>query len=179
METKWYVIRTIAGKEKKAKEQLEAEFKNKEYTNRIKQVLIPLEKVFQTRNGKKILTERNFYPGYILVEADPNIIGELRHLNKQINNVIGFLGDKAPIALKQDEVNRIMGKMDELAAAPATLINKYIKGEKVKIIEGPFASFVGDIEEINEDKKRLKLNVKVFGRGTSIELEYAQVEKNF
>ena len=90
MDTKWYVIRTVTGKEKKAKEHLDAEFKNREYGDKIKQVVIPLEKVYMSRKGKKYTTERNFYPGYILIEAEPSIIGEIKHLNKSVNNVIEF-----------------------------------------------------------------------------------------
>ena len=149
MSTKWYVIRTVAGKEKKAKEQLEAEFRNRKLDDKITQVIIPMEKVYMTRKGKKYTTERNYYPGYVLIEADPNIIGEIKQLNKYVNNVVGFLGGDTPTALRQSEVDRILGKMDELAHIDDIIIDNYIVGETVKIIDGPFTTFVGKITDVN------------------------------
>jgi transcriptional antiterminator NusG len=178
MNTKWYVIRTVTGKEKKAVEQLEAEFKNPEYEGKIKQILIPMEKVYMSRKGKKYTTQRNYYPGYVLIEVDPSIIGEIKNLNKRVNNVIEFLGGEKPIALRPDEVNRILGKMDELSMADEKTLDIYHIGENVKIIDGPFVGFVGSIDEVNNDKKRVKLGVNIFGRKTPIELEFNQIDKN-
>jgi transcriptional antiterminator NusG len=177
METKWYVIRTVTGKERKAKEQLDSEFKQKRFNGRIKQVVIPLERVIQTRKGKSYTMERNYYPGYILIETDPSVIGELKDLNKRINNVVGFLGDPTPIALRPKEVDRILGKMDELAMGEGESLETFTIGESVSITDGPFLGFVGVVEESNVDKRRLKLGVKVFGRNTPIELDYTQVDK--
>jgi len=177
MDTKWYVIRTITGKEKKAVEQLEAEFKNLEYEGKIKQVLIPMEKVFMSRKGKKYATQRNYYPGYVLLEADPNIIGEIKNLNKRVNNVIEFLGGDKPIALRPDEVYRILGKMDELSMTDEKSLDVYSIGEVVKIIDGPFTGFVGSIDNVNNEKRRVKLGVNIFGRKTPIELEFSQINK--
>ena len=176
MITKWYVIRTVAGKEKKAKEQLEFEFKTRGYGDKIKQIIIPLEKICMTRNGKKFTTERNYYPGYIVIEADPSIIGEIKHLNKFINNVVGFLGGDNPTSLRMDEVERILGKMDELNQSDEKFIEKYFVGEIVNVIDGPFSSFIGTITEVNHDRHKVKLDVKIFGRLTPLELDYTQIK---
>jgi transcriptional antiterminator NusG len=138
--------------------------------------LIPTEKVYQIRNGKKISKERNYFPGYIMIEA--LMIGEVPHILKNIPSVIGFLGDKGqPIPLRPTEVNRILGKVDELSESDAELNIPFIVGEAVKVIDGPFNSFTGTIEEINEEKKKLIVMVKIFGRKTPLELNYMQVEK--
>jgi len=175
---KWYVVRAISGKEKKVNEQIEMEVEHEKLDHYISQVLIPTEKVFQIRNGKKISKERNFFPGYVLIEAI--LTGEIPHMIKNLPNVIGFLGDRKggePVPLRQNEVNRILGKVDELAESDEELNIPFIIGEAVKVIDGPFNSFSGVIEEINEEKKKLKVMVKIFGRRTPLELSYMQVEK--
>lgn len=177
-ELKWYVVRAISGKEKKVKEQLELEIEYQKLQDYIVQVLLPIEKVYQIRNGKKVSKERNLYPGYVFIEA--NLIGEIPHMIKNMTNVIGFLSDKKggnPIPLRQNEVNRMLGKVDEMADSEAELNIPFVVGEAVKVIDGPFNSFSGVIEEINEDKKKLKVMVKIFGRKTPLELSYMQVEK--
>lgn len=175
---KWYVVRAISGKEKKVKEYIEAEVKRGGFDDYVSQVLIPTEKVFQIRNGKKISKERNYFPGYVLIEA--NLVGEIPHAIKSVPNVIGFLGAKKggdPLPLRQSEVNRILGKVDELAESEEEINIPYVVGESVKVIDGPFNNFNGVIEEINEEKKKLKVMVKIFGRKTPLELGYMQVEK--
>ena len=179
MDTKWYVIRVVAGKEKKALEQLEFEISNLGFADRIKQLVIPMEKIFHVRNGKKVATERNHYPGYILIETDPAIIGELSGLNKIVNFVIGILGDKKPQALRKEEVERILGQMDDLASSDEKFTDKFTVGESVKIIDGPFNGFVGAVQEFNDDRKKLKIDVKVFGRSTPLELGYTQVQRTY
>ena len=114
MDTKWYVIKAVAGKEKKAVEQLQFEIKEKGFSDKVKQIVIPMERIFHVRNGKKVATERNHYPGYILIETEPSIIGEIKHLNKSFNNVIECLGGYKPSALRQSESERILGKVDDL-----------------------------------------------------------------
>jgi transcriptional antiterminator NusG len=144
----------------------------------VTQVLIPTEKVFQMRNGKKVSKERSYLPGYVLIEA--NLIGEIPHIIRNITNVIGFLGAEKkgdPIPLRQSEVNRILGKVDELAESGEELNIPFVVGENVKVIDGPFNNFSAVIEEINEEKKKLKVSVKIFGRKTPLELGYMQVEK--
>ena len=174
---KWYVLRAIGGKEKRVKEYIESEISRLELQEFISQVLIPTEKVYQIRNGKKISKERNFFPGYVLIEA--NLVGEMTHILKNIPNVIGFLeseGDK-PTPLRQSEVNRILGKVDELAESDEEINVPFYVGETVKVVDGPFNSFNGIIEEVNEEKKKLKVMVKIFGRKTPLELSFMQVEK--
>ena len=174
---KWYVIRAISGKERKVKQYLESEINRLKLGEFISQVLIPTEKIYQIKEGKKISKERNFFPGYILVEAV--LIGEIPHIIENIPGVINFLGVKGapPTPLRMSEVNRILGRVDELAESGETLTVPYVVGETVKVIDGPFNSFSGTIEEINEEKKKLKVMVKIFGRKTPLELSYMQVEK--
>lgn len=175
---KWYVVRAISGQESKVKDYIEAEISHAKLSDHVAQVLIPKEKVFQIRNGKKVSKERSFFPGYILIEAD--LIGEVPHVIKNITGVIGFLGETKggnPVPLRQSEVNRILGKVDELAESDEEMNIPFIIGESVKVIDGPFNSFSGIIEEINEEKKKLKVMVKIFGRKTPLELSYMQVEK--
>jgi len=174
---KWYVVRAVSGKEKKVKQYIEVEINRLGMKDYVSQVLIPTEKVYQIRNGKKVSKERSFFPGYILIEG--TLIGEIPHAIKNITGVIGFLGDKNgdPVPLRQAEVNRILGKVDQLAEADAEINIPFIVGETVKVIDGPFNSFSGVIEEINEEKKKLKVMVKIFGRKTPLELSYMQVEK--
>ncbi|MFN8206210.1 MAG: transcription termination/antitermination protein NusG [Bacteroidales bacterium] len=177
-EKKWYVLRAVGGKEKKVKELIENEISLLNLQDFVAQVLIPQEKVYQIRNGKKISKERNYFPGYILIEA--NLVGEIPHILRNIPNVMGFLtGSKGddPIPLRMSEVNRILGKVDELTASEEEINVPFFVGESVKVIDGPFNSFTGVIEEVNEEKKKLKVMVKIFGRKTPLELSFMQVEK--
>jgi transcription termination/antitermination protein NusG len=176
-EKKWYVIRAISGKEKRVKQSLEMEIEHLKLQNHVSQVLIPMEKIYQIKNGKKVSKERNFFPGYVLIEAD--LVGEIPHVIQSITGVIGFLGVKGepPAPIRQAEVNRILGKVDELVDTEEIIHNPFVIGESVKVIDGPFNSFSGLIEEVNEEKKKLKVMVKIFGRKTPLELSYMQVEK--
>ena len=176
MEKKWYVLRAISGKEKKVKEQIESEISHLKMEEYVSQVLIPTEKIYQIRNGKKISKERSFFPGYILIECA--LVGEIPHILRQIPNVLGFLGTAGvPNPLRIAEVNRILGKVDELAESDEEINIPYIVGETVKVIDGPFNTFSGIIEEVNEEKKKLKVSVKIFGRKTPVELSFMQVVK--
>jgi transcriptional antiterminator NusG len=175
---KWYVLRAIGGKEKKVKEYIENEIANAGLQEFVSQVLIPTEKVYQIRNGKKISKERNFFPGYVLVEAC--LVGEIPHILRNIPNIIGFLGDTKggePVPMRQSEVYRILGRVDEMAASGEEMNIPYVIGETVKVIDGPFNGFNGIIEKINEEKKKLEVMVKIFGRKTPLELSFMQVEK--
>jgi len=175
---KWYVLRVIGGKEKKVKEYIENEIANGDLKDFVEQVLIPTEKVYQIRNGKKISKERNFFPGYVLIEAA--LVGEVAHTLRNFPNVIGFLGDTKggdPVPMRQNEVNRILGRVDELAENDEEINVPFVVGETVKVIDGPFNGFNGTIEEINEEKKKLQVMVKIFGRKTPLELSFMQVEK--
>ena len=176
---KWFVVRAVSGKERKVKEQLELEISRQKLSDYVGQILIPTEKVFQIRNGKKINKEKTYLPGYVLVEAA--LIGEVQHVIKGITNVIGFLGGKKggdPIPMRLSEVKRILGKVDELSETEEELRIPFTIGEAVKVIDGPFNNFSGVVDEINEEKKKLKVMVKIFGRKNLLELSYMQVEKD-
>ena len=175
---KWYVLRAIGGKEKKVKEYIEAEVNNAHLQHLISQVQVPVERIYQMRNGKKVSKERISYPGYVLVEA--SLVGEVPHILRNIPNVMGFLNDPQtgnPTPMRQSEVNRILGRVDDLADSEEEINIPYCVGEAVKVIDGPFNSFTGIIEEVNEEKKKLKITVKIFGRKTPLELSFTQVEK--
>jgi transcription termination/antitermination protein NusG len=181
-ELKWYVVRVISGQEKKIKTYLENEIARQKLQDFIPQVLIPSEKVYEMRNGKKRVRERNFFPGYVLVSADLSH-GEASHVVTSIPGVIGFLGSsgsgasKEPVPLRQSEINRILGKVDEVDAFEEKLETPFIVGETVKVMDGPFSGFTGSVEEVFEERKKLNVMVKIFGRNTPVELNYMQVEK--
>jgi transcriptional antiterminator NusG len=175
---RWYVVRAVGGKEKKVRESIEIEVKRHKLEDYIGDVLIPTEKVYQIRNGKKISKEKNYFPGYVLIEAA--LEGEVVHVIKSIPNVMGFMsgikgGD--PMPLRAAEVSRILGKVDEMSELEEEMNVPFVVGEPVKVIDGPFNGFNGVIEEINEEKKKLKVMVKIFERKTPLELNYMQVEK--
>jgi transcriptional antiterminator NusG len=175
---KWYVVRAISGQEKKIKQYIEVEISRLKLNDFVSQVLIPTEKVIQIRNGKKTTKERSFYPGYVLIEA--NLSGEIPHIIKNITGVIGFLGETkggTPVPMRISEVNRILGKVDELTESEGTVASNYMVGESVKVINGPFNGFNGVIEEVMEDKKKIKVTVKIFGRKTPVELNFGEVER--
>lgn len=177
-EKKWYSLRVISGKERKIKERIEMEVERSGWGSFITQVLVPTEKVYKIRSGKKVISERNILPGYILIEAIPSMLsGEVIQAISNIPNVIHFLGRNNPIPMRPAEANRMLGKVDESQEAGEAMIEPFIVGETVKIIDGPFSEFVGDIQEVNEEKKKLKVIVKIFGRGTEVELNFMQVEK--
>ncbi|MDR2287084.1 MAG: transcription termination/antitermination protein NusG [Prevotellaceae bacterium] len=176
---KWYVLRSVGGKEKKAKEYIENEIRNLHLENYVSQVLIPTEKVYQIKNGKKVSAERILYPGYVFVEA--LLEGEVVHVLRNIPNVAGFLsetkgGDPAP--LRTADVNQMLGHVDKLSEKSGEEIAiPFFVGEPVKVIDGPFNGFSGTIEEVYEEKKKLKVMVKIFERKTPLELNFVQVEK--
>ena len=175
---RWYVVRAVSGKEKKVKEYIELEVTRHKLEEFVSQILIPTEKVFQIRNGKKVSKERSYFPGYILIEAA--LVGEVPHVIKAVTNVIGFLGGEKggdPMPMRISEVNRILGKVDELSEHEEEMSIPFVVGETVKVIDGPFNGFNGTIEKINEEKRKLEVMVKIFGRKTPLELSYMQVEK--
>lgn len=176
---RWYVVRAIGGKEKKVRESIELEIKRHSLDHLVGQVLIPTEKIYQIKNGKKISKERSYLPGYVLIEAV--LEGEVQHVINSVPNVIGFMsGTKGgePMPMRVAEVNRILGKVDEMAEHEEELNIPFVVGETVKVIDGPFNGFNGVIEEINEEKKKLQVMVKIFGRKTPLELSYMQVDKS-
>ncbi|MGJ5642299.1 transcription termination/antitermination protein NusG [Formosa sp. S-31] len=176
---KWYVVRAVSGQENKIKAYIETEIARLGLQDYVDQVLVPTEKVIQIRNGKKISKEKVYFPGYIMVQA--NLSGEIPHIIRSVTNVIGFLGETKggdPVPLRQSEVNRMLGKVDELTVeTEKNVAIPYTIGETVKVIDGPFNGFDGTIEKINEEKRKLEVMVKIFGRKTPLELSYMQVEK--
>ena len=177
-DTKWYVLRVVSGKEKKVKEYLDKEVKISNWTNAIMQVLCPVEKIFKVVTGKKVLREKILFPGYLMLEAaDGKLNDEMIQTIKNITGVIHFLGKDHPTSLRKSEVNKMFGKMDEVSEQGISYAEPFIVGETMKIIDGPFNDFNGTVEEVNEEKKKLKVVVKIFGRATPVELNYMQVEK--
>ena len=175
---RWYSLRVISGKERKIKERIELEIKRSGWDDIVTQVLVPSEKVYKIRNGKKVILDRNILPGYILLEANPDrFSAEIVQGISNMPNVIHFLGRNNPIPMQESEANRMLGKVDESQGLVESMVEPFIEGEMVKIIDGPFNDFVCDIKEINEEKKKLKVIVKIFGRGTEVELNFMQVEK--
>ena len=175
-EMKWYVIRTNNGWEKKVKKYFENEIEKYGLKEKISQIVIPTHKEFYVKNGKKISRDTNYFPGYVLIEAD--MCGEFTGILKMTPGALNFLGKKgSPEPLKDSEVKRILGKLDE-SKEKAEIINSFVIGENVTISEGPFAKFNATVEEINEDRKRLKVSVKIFGRKTPVDIEFSQVIKD-
>lgn len=177
-EKKWYVVRAISGQEKKVCEQIKLEVRRNHLEHQLGQVFVPTEKVIQVREGKKITKERPIFPGYILVEAD--LSGELPHVIKNTPGVLNFLGAEKggqPQPMRQQELNRILGKVDEGVLGTEEITIPFYVGETVKLIDGPFKDLTAVIEEINEEKKKLKVSVKIFGRKTPLELNFMQVSK--
>ena len=183
---KWYVLRAAGGKEKKAKEYLEKEVERRGMQNLVSQVLVPTEKVYKIRDGKRICTERLLYPGYVLVEAE--LTGELQYIiRNEIPHMSGFLTEKGgnskapeekvPVPIRDAEVKRILGEQDENVAGDGETVVDYTVGEAVKITDGPFNGFDGTVEEIVEDRSKLKVMVMIFGRKTLLELNFTQVTK--
>lgn len=178
-EKKWYVLRAIGGQEKKVKEYVENKISLLNLGDLIGEILIPSEKVYSVRNGKKISKERTFFPGYVLVECI--LTHEISGVLRDVPGVMGWLGESKggdPMPLRDSEVNRILGKVDEMTESDELINSPYCEGESVKVVDGPFNSFIGVIEEVNNEKKKLKVMVKIFGRKTPLELGFAQVEKS-
>ena len=175
---KWYVVRAVSGQENKIKTYIENEITHMGMDSFIEEILVPSEKVVQIRKGKKVTKDKTYFPGYIMIKA--NLAGEVPHVIKSVTNVIGFLGETKggdPIPLRQSEVNRMLGKVDELAIQDENIAIPFTSGETVKVIDGPFNGFDGTIEKVNEEKRKLEVMVKIFGRKTPLELSYMQVEK--
>ena len=175
---KWYVVRAVSGQENKIKAYIENEISRVGMQSYIEDILVPSQKVVQIRNGKKVTKDKTYFPGYIMIKA--NLAGEVPHIIKSVTNVIGFLGETKggdPVPLRTAEVNRMLGKVDELSTESENIAIPFIVGESIKVIDGPFNGFNGSVEKVNEDKRKLEVMVKIFGRKTPLELSYMQVEK--
>jgi transcriptional antiterminator NusG len=183
-ETKWYVLRVVSGKERKVKEYLDKDIVRSGYAEVIKQVFLPMEKVYKVQNGKKVMREKNYFPGYVMLEVlDGKLTDDMIHHISNVSNIMHFLTDGKGskgniISLRKSEVNKMLGKVDEMTdAGGMSMSEPFIIGETIKIIDGAFNDFNGVIEEVNDEKKKLKVIVKIFGRSTPVELNYMQVEK--
>ena len=166
---KWYVVRSVSGKESKIKEYIESDITRLGLSDHVEEILVPTEKVVQIRNGKKVSKEKNYFPGYIMIKA--NLSGEVPHIIRSITNVIGFLGETKggePVPLRPSEVNRLLGKVDELSEQTENILIPFKIGETIKVIDGPFNGFNGSIEKVNEEKRKLEVMVKIFGRKTPL-----------
>ena len=182
-ESKWYVLRVVSGKERSVKEYLDKDIARNGWTTIIRQIFLPMEKVFKVQNGKKVMREKNYFPGYVMLEVEDGKLTDdiVQHVSN-ISNIMHFLTDGKGskgniISLRKSEVNKMLGKVDEMNDIGVTISEPFIIGETIKIIEGPFNDFNGVIEEINDEKKKLKVTVKIFGRSTPVELNYLKVEK--
>lgn len=182
-DTKWYVLRVVSGKERKVKEYLDKDIIRSGWQEIIKQIFLPMEKVYKVQNGKKVMREKNYFPGYVMMEVlDGKLNDDIVQHISNISNVMHFLTDGKGskgniISLRKSEVNKMLGKVDEMNDQGVTMSEPFIVGETIKIIEGPFNDFNGVIEDVNDEKKKLKVTVKIFGRSTPVELSYMQVEK--
>jgi transcriptional antiterminator NusG len=181
--TKYYALRVVSGKERGVKEYLDKDIARSGWTEIIKQVFLPMEKVYKVQNGKKVMREKNLYPGYLFLEVFNGKLSDdiVQHISN-ISNIMHFLKDGKGakgniISLRKSEVNKMLGKVDEMSEQGVSISEPFIVGETIKIIEGPFNDFNGVIEEVNDEKKKLKVVVKIFGRSTPVELSYMQVEK--
>ena len=175
---KCYVVRAVSVQENKIRDYMESEINRLGFNNLVEDILVPTQKVVQIRKGKKINKEKVYFPGYIMIKA--NLAGEIPHIIKALPNVIGFLGETKggdPIPLRTAEVNRMLGKVDELSTESESVSIPFEIGESIKVIDGPFNGFNGSIEKVNQEKRKLEVMVKIFGRKTPLELSYMQVEK--
>lgn len=173
----WYVLRAVSGKEGKVKEFIEAAKKHNDVLNAsVGEILLPTEKYALMRNGKRVIKEKLFLPGYVLIQA--RMQGEVAHMLRFIPNVLGFLGGlDHPEVVRQADINRILGTAEESSIENTDVAIPYNVDDTVKVIDGPFSGFSGVIEEVNADKRKLKVMVKIFGRKTPLELAFTQVEK--
>ncbi len=176
MALKWYIVNTYSGYEQRVAESINEQVAKKDMNSLIESVLVPTQKTIEIRRGKKVQSEKKFFPGYILVNMEMN--DDTWHLVKQTNKVTDFLGVSGkPSAITQDEADRILQQVKEGIESPQPSIIFEI-GETVRVADGPFASFNGVVEDVDEDRSRLKVAVSIFGRATPVELEYTQVEKS-
>ncbi len=175
MAMRWYIVHAYSNFERKVAESIKERAVSAGLEDRFEEVLVPMEEVVEMRRGRKVASVRKFFPGYVLVKMDLN--DEAYHLIKDTPKVTGFLGtENKPIPITEEEAGRILQQVQEGVERPKPSVTFEI-GEQVRVADGPFASFNGLVEEVDEERARLKVAVSIFGRATPVELEYAQVEK--
>ena len=174
MAMRWYVLHVYSGFEKKVAESIKEQAEKKGWTDRIGEVLVPTETVVDIQKGKKVETERKFFPGYVLIQMEMN--DDTWHMVKQTPKTTGFLGGKKPVAMTEREAKQVITQMQEGVEKPRSRV-VYEVGEQVRVTDGPFASFTGVVDDVDLEKTRVKVSVTIFGRPTAVELEFAQVEK--
>ena len=171
----WYIVQSYSSFEKKVANAIKEEAAKAKLEDKIEEVLVPTQDVTEVKRGKRVQRKKKYFPGYVLVKMDMD--NQLYHLIKNIKKVSGFLGSKgSPIPVSDKEIDQILGQIKDGVAQPKSSI-EYVIGEKVQVIDGPFASFNGLVEDIDEDKSRLKVSVSIFGRPTPVDLDFNQVEK--
>ena len=171
----WYIVQTFSGFEQKVSDTIKDKIKTKNLTEKILEVLVPMHQVTEVKRGKRVQRKKKYFPSYVLVKMEMN--KELYHMIKNIQKVTGFLGTTGnPVPVSEKEIDKILGNIKEGSLVPEPSVS-FDVGEQVKVCEGPFASFTGLVEEVDEEKSRLKVSVSIFGRPTPVELEYNQVEK--
>ena len=171
----WYIVQTFSGFEQKVAENINKTVEKQDIKDKIEDVIVPIHEVTEVKRGKRVQRKKKYFPGYVLIKSEMD--DKIYHMIKNLKKVSGFLGSKGiPVAVSQKEIDRILGQIKDGVVQPKTGI-EYNIGEKVQVIDGPFASFNGLIEDIDEDKSRLKVSVSIFGRPTPVDLEYNQVEK--
>ena len=181
-QAKWYVLKVVTGQEDKVRSYIEAELARERLESSVLQILIPSQKIYEHRNGKKKLRNKQFFPGYILIYADINY-GGLHHVISSVPGALGFLSErgwgtsKSPMPLRKSEINRILGNVEESKSNEEDLDLSFLPGENIKITDGPFNGFIGTVQQVMDDRKKLNIIVKVFGRNTPMDLSYNQVEK--
>jgi transcriptional antiterminator NusG len=175
MAKRWYIVHAYSNFEKKVAESIRDQAKQRGLADHFEEVMVPLEKVVEVRRGRKVDTERKFFPGYVLVKME--LTDEVYHLIKNTPKVTGFLGtDKKPMPISDAEAERILHQVQEGIERPKPSITFEV-GEQVRVADGPFASFNGTVEEVDEGRSRVKVAVSIFGRATPVELEFGQIEK--
>jgi transcriptional antiterminator NusG len=174
MTARWYIVHAYSNFEKKVAEDIENKARQKGLGDAIEQIVVPTEKVVEVRRGRKVDAERKFFPGYVLVRA--NLTDAVFSLIKNTPKVTGFLGDSKPVPITDAEAERILHQVQEGVERPKPSITFEI-GEQVRVADGPFASFNGSVQEVDEERSRLKVEVSIFGRAVPVDLEFGQVEK--
>ena len=172
----WYIIQSHSSFENKVAKIIKEEFEKAKISDKIEEIIVPTHDITEVKRGKRVQRKKKYFPGYVLIKSEMD--NNIYHMIKNIKKVSGFLGSKGtPVPVSDKEIEKILGQIKDGIAQPKSTV-EYSVGEKVQVIDGPFASFNGLVEDVDEDKSRLKVSVSIFGRPTPVDLEYNQVEKS-